>query len=272
MTGGSGGGTQTFLLAALDERVAAALPAVMVSTRMQGGCVCENASGLRIETNNVGIAALFAPKPMGLTTANDWTVDMKSDGFPELRATWGLYGAEERVHLYDHTEFDHNYNAVARAHAYRFFDRYLDLGGRGSQPERELVPVPPAELRVFTAQYPPPDHAQDVTGLRRWWRGVARASLQAALDRTGGAGGGERVFGRPRVRSAERLAVPAPTPSSRHRARSRPRCAGSRSGESMDAWSALADTCPWHGAARGRPCPRCSTFPPGTGPGGSSSS
>ena len=44
MTGASGGGTQTFMLAAIDDRLAAAFPAVMVTTGMQGGCVCENCS------------------------------------------------------------------------------------------------------------------------------------------------------------------------------------------------------------------------------------
>src|SRR5579872_4120890 len=58
VTGASGGGTQTFMLCALDPRPAAAFPAVMVSTGMQGGCVCENCSYLRIGTSNVAFTAM----------------------------------------------------------------------------------------------------------------------------------------------------------------------------------------------------------------------
>src|SRR5512138_1722665 len=60
MTGASGGGTQTFILSAIDPRVKLSFPAVMVSTAMQGGCTCENASLLRVNTGNVEFAALFA--------------------------------------------------------------------------------------------------------------------------------------------------------------------------------------------------------------------
>jgi hypothetical protein len=45
VAGASGGATQAFLLAAVDDRVRAAAPVNMVSFIMQGGCQCENAPG-----------------------------------------------------------------------------------------------------------------------------------------------------------------------------------------------------------------------------------
>src|SRR3989441_1283696 len=85
VTGASGGGTQTFTLCALDPRPTVAFPAVMVSTAMQGGCTCENACLFRVETGNIEFAAMFAPKPLGMTAANDWTKEMETKGFPELK-------------------------------------------------------------------------------------------------------------------------------------------------------------------------------------------
>ncbi len=48
VSGASGGGTQTFILGALDDRPVTLFPMVMVGTKMQGGCTCENADYLRI--------------------------------------------------------------------------------------------------------------------------------------------------------------------------------------------------------------------------------
>ena len=80
VTGGSGGGTQTILLCAIDPRPVVAFPQGMVSTSMQGGCTCENCSLLRVGTGNVELAALYAPKPQAMTTADDWTKEMMTKG------------------------------------------------------------------------------------------------------------------------------------------------------------------------------------------------
>src|ERR1019366_8690365 len=127
ITGASGGGTQSFILAAVDERIAAAFPAVMVSTNMQGGCVCENTAYLRVGTTNIELAALIAPRPLGMTGAQDWTIDIETKGLPELKRIYGMYGAADKVMAKipiraDKDEpFPHNYNQVSREVMYNFF-------------------------------------------------------------------------------------------------------------------------------------------------------
>jgi hypothetical protein len=168
VTGASGGGTQTFILCALDERPAAAFPAVMVSTAMQGGCVCENASHLRVGTGNVELAALAAPRPYAMTGANDWTLEIEAKGLPELKALWRLYGAEDWVAAWCFPTFEHNYNQVSRELMYDWFNRHLGLGLPSPVVEQPFEPVPPAELSVFDDEHPRPSDAVDAAGLRRW--------------------------------------------------------------------------------------------------------
>ncbi len=183
VTGASGGGTQTFILCALDDRPAAAFPAVMVGTAMQGGCVCENAPYLRVGTGNVELAGLFAPKPLGMSGANDWTVDIESKGLPELKVLYKLLGAEGNVMAETHKEFGHNYNQVSREIMYNFFNKHLHLGQTEQIREKPFTPVPPKLLSVFDADHPLPKDALDAGGVRRFLTMQAEKHLEALLPK-----------------------------------------------------------------------------------------
>lgn len=159
ITGASGGGTQTMLLAAIDPRVALSFPAVMVSTAMQGGCTCENACLLRVNTGNIEFAGLFAPKPQGMTTANDWTKEMSTKGFPELKQLYTLLGAPNNVMLKRGEHFPHNYNAVSRSAFYTWLNRHFKLGQKEPVIERDYEPLQRAQLTVWDEQHPAPKAA-----------------------------------------------------------------------------------------------------------------
>jgi dienelactone hydrolase len=179
VTGASGGGTQTFILAALDDRITAAFPAVMVSTAMQGGCVCENAPYLRLGTGNVEIAALFAPKPLGMSAANDWTKEIETKGLPELKALYRLYGVEENVLAKCFPQFGHNYNQVSREVMYNWFNTHLKLGLPEPVRERPFVPVPPKELSVYDADHPRPGDETNAEGVKKYLTERSQQQMQA---------------------------------------------------------------------------------------------
>jgi hypothetical protein len=166
VTGASGGGTQTFLLAAIDDRIKAAVPAVMVSTGMQGGCVCENCSLLRVGTGNIELAGLFAPKPLALPSANDWTKEIKTKGYPELRELYKLLGAEENVSARVWTRLPHNYGRPSREYMYGWFSKHLK-GEEEETPEPPFEPVPVKELSVFDDKHPRPKDELKTPELRK---------------------------------------------------------------------------------------------------------
>lgn len=181
MTGASGGGTQTFILTAIDQRVRASFPAVMVSTAMQGGCTCENASYLRIGTGNVEFAALCAPRPLGLTAANDWTREMPTKGFPHLARHYALLGAGENL-TGQYYPFGHNYNAVSRKLMLEFFNRHFELGHPEPVVERDYVPLSREELTVWTDEHPRPESSEEVeVKLLRAWDAASDRQIETLV-------------------------------------------------------------------------------------------
>ncbi len=150
ITGESGGGTQTFILTALDDRFAAAAPVNMISLHMQGGCLCENAPGLRVDTNNVEIGAITAPKPMLMVAATgDWTKDTPRLEGPATKAFYQLLGAADHL-AWVQMDTGHNYNLASREAVYAFFGRWLLNDPDPSHlREQPFQPEPDEGLRAF---------------------------------------------------------------------------------------------------------------------------
>lgn len=182
VTGASGGGTQTFILGAIDPRVTLSFPAVMVSTAMQGGCTCENACLLRVDTGNVEMAALFAPKPLGLTAANDWTKEMATKGFPELKQHFKMMGKPDNVMLRPLVHFGHNYNYVSRAAMYSWVNKHFKLGLPEPIIEQDYRRLTREEMSVWNAQhFKPAGGEQFERKLLRWLTEDTEKQLQPAL-------------------------------------------------------------------------------------------
>jgi dienelactone hydrolase len=182
ITGASGGATQAFLLAAVDDRLQFASPVNMVSAIMQGGDLCENAPGLRIGTSNVEIAAMFAPKPMLLVSATgDWTHNVPREEYPAIKKIYDLYGKGSNVEVVQINEV-HNFNQLSREAVYRFFAAH----NPGLSDPRELaehdidVPVLQDMLALSNRTLPP--SALDLDGVFRWWQRNAQAQTGAIED------------------------------------------------------------------------------------------
>ena len=178
-TGASGGGTQTFLLAAVDDRVAAAAPVNMISLHMQGGCLCENIPGLRLDTTNVEIASTIAPRPLLMVSATgDWTSNTLELEYPAVRSVYRLFDAEDRVHAV-RFEAPHNYNRNSREAVYAWMARWLQ-----GQPadvrrqERGFTADPLPDMLVFH-QRPLPEGALTPERLTEQWIAAARRQLGA---------------------------------------------------------------------------------------------
>jgi dienelactone hydrolase len=160
ITGASGGGTQTFVAAALDDRVSVSVPVVMVSSSYDGGCECE--SGLPIhgdckgnKTNNAEIAAAIVPKPLLVVAdGSDWTKSVPGTDYPYLKKIYGFYNKQENVESVYLPDDQHDYGITKRKPVYAFLAKHLRLNinaitGKNGIDESGITIQTNDEMRVF---------------------------------------------------------------------------------------------------------------------------
>ena len=166
-TGASGGGTQTFMLTAIDDRIKVSAPVNMISAHMQGGCLCENAPNLRLDISNIEIGALMAPRPLLLVSATgDWTKDTPKVEYPAIRSIYAHFGAEDKVDQVQ-IDADHNYNKDSREAVYAWFGKWF-LGEEDATKFREVpFEVERDEALLVFHNRDLPKHTLDAEGLTR---------------------------------------------------------------------------------------------------------
>ena len=132
ISGRSGGGTQSFLAAAVDERISISAPIDQVSCFFPGGCTCESGRPIHSQcgtlSNNVEIAAMAAPRPQLLISeGKDWTRTVPEVEFPYLQTIYGYYGKADLVENAHFADEKHENTYNKRSAVIRYFAKHWDL-------------------------------------------------------------------------------------------------------------------------------------------------
>jgi hypothetical protein len=170
VTGASGGGTQSFLLAALDKRVSVSIPVVMVSAWYKDLCVCE---GVRPQGNKqdqifnmAEFAAMIAPKPMLIISdGDDWTKNTPEVEYPFIKRTYSFYKAENKVENVHFPDGKHDYGFEKRIPVYYFLAKHFGLNiksisdSKGTVDESKSIIENAEAMLVFSVRNPFPANA-----------------------------------------------------------------------------------------------------------------
>ncbi|MES2647021.1 MAG: acetylxylan esterase [Bacteroidota bacterium] len=131
ITGASGGGSQTMLMAAIDERIKLSVPVAMLSSYHSGGCPCESGMGIHLcggGTNNAEIAALAAPHAqLVVSDGKDWTQHVPGNEFPFLQNIYGFYDKKDAIKNVHLEKEGHDYGPSKRTAMYVFLAEQFHL-------------------------------------------------------------------------------------------------------------------------------------------------
>jgi dienelactone hydrolase len=194
VTGLSGGGWQTIVLSALDERVAVAVPVAGYSSAVSRierpqdvGDIEQNAADMLTVADYPHLTAMRAPRPTLLIYNAEDDCCFRGNLvrpyiFDAVRPFFALYGAADRFAWHLNTDpSDHNYQLDNRRQAYRFFTRHFRLPVTDEEIpvdaeiksyQELIVGLPPGNLtilglaRKLASEIRQPDRAPDRERLR----------------------------------------------------------------------------------------------------------
>jgi dienelactone hydrolase len=206
ITGASGGGYNTWITTALDDRIVAAVPVVGTSEFAEQIHVCRPLDwyhaaehchfvpGLIRYANNHELLAMSAPKPVLIIAAaldQSFPVAGVRQVADYARSRYESFGAAEKTRLVvDHAE-GHGYQRAKREAAYGWFLHWLSGRGDGRafpEPRTETLPFNARELRCFPPGRNEPAGPAMVEAVRRLARDLpppsARIDLTSVLGPT----------------------------------------------------------------------------------------
>lgn len=152
VNGGSGGGTQTVLLSALDDRFTASAPVVSLASHFDGGCPCESGMPIQLAaggTCNAELAAIFAPRPqLVVSDGGDWTASVPTLEYPYLQRVYGFYDAKDKVTNIHLPKERHDFGPNKRNAVYTFFAEVFGLN-RNMLDETKVTIEPESAMYSF---------------------------------------------------------------------------------------------------------------------------
>jgi dienelactone hydrolase len=174
-TGESGGGQQTMYLMALDDRIQAAVPAVLVSyfhrilfATEETHCFCNHVPFLLRHTDAPELVALFAPKPaLYISVTGDWTAQFPKEEYPHIQAVYAGLGHKDNV-ASRHYASGHDYSKPMREAMYAWFNKWLKgIEDPQAAKEPEIKTESPEMLRRMDK--PPADNRGEA-GIIEYYR------------------------------------------------------------------------------------------------------
>lgn len=176
VTGISGGGTQSWYIAAADPRIKVVAPVCGTSTvnshvhqrTIDGHCDCMMPiNTYRQDFHDIG--ALIAPRPLMIASANRDglnSIEAVREVYFAVKHIYDLYGKADDVHLVE-TPGGHSYHKISRTRIFSFFVEHLM--GKDIPPDRigdidrsEEAMLPAEELRVYVDDPPADDRTRTI--------------------------------------------------------------------------------------------------------------